>query len=53
LTGAKIETLVNRRLKIGYYSTIWHAENFATGVYFLIMTCPSGYRVAKKMILLK
>jgi len=52
ILGRQVTTLLNQRLTPGSYEVDWHAENFASGIYFYRLET-GNYVDVKKMILLK
>ncbi len=52
ILGRKISTLINAELPAGYHQAIWHADNFASGMYFYKLQA-GNYSETKKMLLLK
>jgi hypothetical protein len=52
LLGREVATLVEGNLGPGYHIAEWHADSFASGVYYCRMTAGS-YTDSKKIVLLK
>ncbi len=52
ILGQKVETLVNRRQKVGYKAVKWDADSFSSGIYFYRIEA-GNFTKARKMILLK
>jgi hypothetical protein len=50
--GKEIDVLVNEKLNTGSYSVNWDASNFASGVYYYVLSA-SEYYETKKMVLIK
>lgn len=53
VTGKEIETLVNEKLNAGPYETKWNGSNYASGVYFCILTANNERLAVRRMILMK
>jgi hypothetical protein len=51
-TGQLVETLVNKRMRIGHYNINWDASNMPSGLYFYKIKAGS-FTDLKKMILLR
>ncbi|MBD3225859.1 MAG: T9SS type A sorting domain-containing protein, partial [Caldithrix sp.] len=51
--GREIQTLVNKRQTAGQHEITFNAEHLSSGVYFYQLTTKTGYREARKMIVLK
>jgi len=52
MQGRKVETLLNKNIKSGYFSLGWNAQDYVSGIYFLKLKSEKIARV-KKIILLK
>jgi photosystem II stability/assembly factor-like uncharacterized protein len=52
VNGRVVETLVDKELQPGSYSFDWHASNYASGVYYYVLTT-NEFKESKKMLLLK
>jgi glucose/arabinose dehydrogenase len=52
ILGREILTLVNAKKSPGYYSVIWDASNYSSGIYFYSLISGSTY-LYKKMVLVK
>jgi len=51
LYGNPVETLIDRRqMKPGAYTQIWNARNFASGVYYVVLTSPTQRSVHQIML---
>ena len=51
LRGRKVETLVNSLLLPGSYSIKWHANQFASGMYFARLTYGGNIKIQKILLL--
>ena len=52
VSGNLVETLIEKRLTKGNHSISWNAHDHASGVYFIQMTSPNGFKT-KKVVLIK
>ncbi|MCH7658760.1 MAG: T9SS type A sorting domain-containing protein [Bacteroidetes bacterium] len=52
ITGRLVETLVNDRKDVGYYSIKWNAENVDSGIYFYRIDA-EGFSSIKKCVVVK
>jgi len=50
--GQKVATLVSGKQRAGYYSVIWEASGFSSGVYFCRLQA-SGFEQTRKLLLLR
>lgn len=50
--GREIATLVNATKSPGYYTVIWNASNFPSGVYFYFLISDNSF-IHRKMVLIK
>ena len=50
ILGNKVATLVSQEQSAGYYSVVWNAGNFASGIYIYQIT--AGSHIANKKLLL-
>jgi hypothetical protein len=52
LYGNVVETLIDRRMMApGAYTQIWNARNFASGVYYAVLTSPTQRSVLRVMLI--
>ena len=52
LQGRVIETLVNGNMNAGYHSVVWNADEFGSGIYFVLMIA-GDYIHTQKIMLVK
>ena len=52
INGREVDVLQQGNLSAGYYQVIWNAEQFSSGIYFVVLTSPI-YSSTQKIILLK
>ena len=52
VSGNLVETLIKKRLAEGNHSISWNAHDHASGVYFIKMASPNGFKT-KKVVLIK
>ncbi|MFA7361980.1 MAG: T9SS type A sorting domain-containing protein [Candidatus Kapaibacterium sp.] len=52
MMGREVETLVNERLQVGTYETVWNASTYSSGVYLYKLTA-GNYTETKRMTLVK
>ena len=52
IAGRVVQTLVDEKLKAGYYSARFDGRGLASGVYFARLTA-GDYKAVRKMILLR
>ncbi len=52
ILGREIATLVNQKLKAGFYNYTWNASNLSSGIYFYKFSANNNI-VTKKMLLVK
>lgn len=50
--GQKVATLVSKRQYAGYHQVEWHASDYASGVYYYVLTS-GNFQDIKKMILIR
>ncbi|MCF7920116.1 MAG: T9SS type A sorting domain-containing protein [Candidatus Cloacimonetes bacterium] len=50
--GQKVDSLINEAKAEGNYQTVWTADDFASGIYFILMEC-NGVRIEEKVLLIK
>ncbi|HEY9166542.1 MAG TPA: T9SS type A sorting domain-containing protein [Candidatus Kryptonia bacterium] len=53
ILGREVTTLVNGRLTAGEHSATFNASNLASGVYIYSLVTSDGFKITKKMILMK
>lgn len=51
--GAEIEKIVHDVLLPGEYETVWHADKFPSGIYFIEMRTSTGFKSIRKAVLIK
>jgi hypothetical protein len=51
--GQKVATLVSGRKQAGRHQVEWHAEGFASGLYFYRLQADAGFVQTKKMLLIR
>jgi uncharacterized protein YdaL len=52
ILGQKVTTLVSEKQSPGYYQVEWDASNYASGIYYYMITA-GEFRAIRKMILLQ
>ncbi len=52
ISGAHVQSLTNGTYRPGTYSIVWHPGNQSAGVYFVVLSSPSGI-ATRKLIYLK
>jgi len=52
MNGRVVSNLVSGHLFAGYYSVVWDASDYASGLYFVKLTTP-GYSATQKLMLVK
>lgn len=52
ILGESVTTLINNELSAGFHSTVFDGNNFASGIYFIVLESKEKV-LSKKMILLK
>jgi hypothetical protein len=53
LLGQKVATLVSEKQQAGQYQLEWHADGFASGLYFYRLQAGTGFVQTKKMLLIR
>jgi hypothetical protein len=53
LLGQNVITLVSGKKEAGCHQVEWHANGFASGIYFYRLTTASGFSAVRKMILMR
>ena len=51
--GQHIETLYNGFMTTGFYSEIWNASNYSSGIYVVRMSTNTGFHTTQKVVLIK
>ncbi len=53
ITGRELEILINQELDPGFYTVLFNAKNYSSGIYFYRMTTDKGYAIVKKLCVIK
>ena len=51
--GREVATLVNGRQSAGQHTAIFNGDRFASGIYIYSLTTSDGFKMVKKMVLMK
>jgi photosystem II stability/assembly factor-like uncharacterized protein len=51
--GQAVETIVQSELNSGTHQYVWNAEKYPSGIYFYRLETSTGFRAARKMLLVK
>jgi len=53
IIGQEVAVLVNEEKGVGYHRIVWNARDLPSGIYFYRLETSTGFKAAKKMLLVK